>query len=256
MATAVESPGITSAKEEAAAILFARPTPIPTATAPNPVPETVQMAPKPPRPNLAGYHEPEPIPYQPVVLDTSHLRPYESFDVVETAVEPQVIRPYLNSNDYLSSAVAATSIPTSEVTTTAEVATTTTTAPKSALDTPLEEDTQYVVKFKKSTIVAVAVIAAIFLLMAVLCVVNIVSLVTASAEVNALLEESSTLRQSINQEAGQLAQIREEVLSNNTNADYHPTYVTLTESATTTTKTVVPSSFFDWLCHGLSQLFG
>ncbi len=223
MATAVESPGIASAKEEAAAILFARQPQTPPVTVTAPILETAPtVSAQPARPKFASYHDPMPMPTRPTTVDTTTFRPYQNFDDVNVvSAQPQVVRPYIDSSDYLSSAVAATSVATPE--TVAPVATVveepkTVTVVKSALDTELEEDTQYVVKFKNSTIVAATIIATIFLLMAVLCVVNIVSLVTASAEVNALWDETAALNQTLTEEKAHLEQARQEVAANGSTA--------------------------------------
>ena len=197
MATAVESPGIVSAKEEAAAILFAhepQTTPIMTASAQE---QIVRVHEQPKFPSFAHYHEPEKIPARPKVVNTEALRPYQSFDEVAVNTEPQVVRPYIDSSDYLSSAVAATSVTAATPVATATEEENAVAVIESPLDLKLEDDTQYVVKFKKSTIVAMTIMASIFLLMTVLFVVNIVSLVTMSSEVNALMQESTTLEQSL-----------------------------------------------------------
>ncbi|MCM1404077.1 MAG: hypothetical protein NC133_01015 [Prevotella sp.] len=261
MATAVESPGIASAKEEAAAILFARQPQTPPVTLKTPVLETAPTAPtQPARPQFASYHDPMPMPTRPTAVDTATFRPYQNFDDVPVvSAQPQVVRPYIDSGDYLSSAVAATSVdaPAPTPVATSVAAPKTVTVAHSALDTELEEDTQYVVKFKNSTIVAATIIATIFLLLAVLCVVNIVTLVTASAEVNALWNESAALNQSLDAEKASLEQSRQEVTANGSTATHTIKYETLESSGyTAPTDTPVHGAFFDWLCHALSQLFG
>ncbi len=262
MATTVESPGIASAKEEAAAILFARQPQTPPVTVTAPILETARtVQAQPARPKFASYHEPEPMPARPTAVDTSTFRPYQNFDQVNVvSAQPQVVRPYIDSSDYLSSAVAATSVtapePVAPVAPVVEQPATVTVV-SSALDTELEEDTQYVVKFKNSTIVAATIIATIFLLLAVLCVVNIVNLVTASAEVNALWQESTALNQTLNEEQAKLDQVRQEVEASAGSSDHTVHYETFVDSGSaTTTNSTVNSSFFDWLCHSLSQLFG
>ena len=75
----VESPGIASAKEEAAAILFAREpqTPLVAPVPPEPIEVTTSA---PARPAFAKYHVPEPTYTKPV--DTTTFRPYQNFDEV------------------------------------------------------------------------------------------------------------------------------------------------------------------------------
>ena len=261
MATTVESPGIASAKEEAAAILFARQpqTPSVMSTAAKEEPATiVQQQAK--YPTFATYHDPEPMPIRPRAVKIETLRPYQTYDEVTVAAEPQVIHPYIDSSDYLSSAVAATTVAAETPEVTAVETPVTTAAPvkvvQSVLDTELEEDTQYVVKFKNSTIVAATIIATIFLLMAVLCVVNIVSLVTASAEVNALWQESSALHETLSQEQANLEQARNQATSNAGSANRNVQYVEKAQSTyTAPSSTTTNSSFFDWLCRSLSRLF-
>lgn len=255
MATAVESPGIVSAKEEAAAILFAREPQTPPVMSAPVSEQTVHVHEKTIRPTFAHYHEPETFPARPKAVDTTALRPYENFDEVAVTVEPQVVRPYIDSSDYLSSAVAATSVATPAPVTTVTEASKTVTAVESPLDQKLEEDTQYVVKFKNSTIVAMTIIATIFLLMSVLLVVNIVNLVTMSAEVNALVQESTTLEQTLSQEQAELNQAQAQAKAN---ATQHTSvqHVARIENGHNVTETApVNSSFFDWLCHSLSRLF-
>lgn len=250
MATTVESPGIVSAKEEAAAILFAREpqiTPVMSAPAPE---QPIHVHEQPVRPTFARYLEPETMPVRPRPVDTSTLRPYESYETV--TAEPQVVRPGLDSNDY-QPVVAATSV---NVETTPMEATKTVTVVESPLDMKLEEDTQYVVKFKNSTIVAMTIVATIFMLMAVLFVVNVVNLVTMSAEVNALVQETTTLEQSLAQGQANLEQTRAAVNANSGNSSYQVQYVTKSASTyTEPAEVTVNSSFFDWLCHALSRLF-
>lgn len=262
MATAVESPGIVSAKEEAAAILFARQPqispviPSPTPEQPNQVTQTQSKY-----PSFASYHDPEPMPSRPQKIKVDHLQPYQVYDEVEVTTEPQVIRPYIDSSNYLSSAVAATSITTPEVTPSPEItsqpAKTAVTVIKSPLDVELEEDTQYVVKFKTSTIVAATIVATIFLLMSILCVVNIVNLVTMAGEISALQSESSALQQTLTEEKNHVEEARQNAIANGSNANYEVHYVPKTEHTyTAPTDSTTNSSFFDWLCHALSQLFG
>ena len=106
MATTVESPGITSAKEEAAAILFARETqtpPVMSAPAPEqPVREHEY------HPVFASYHEPVTIAARPKAVDTTELRPYKTYEEVVAMSEPTVVHPGIDSGDYTSS-VATTS---------------------------------------------------------------------------------------------------------------------------------------------------
>ncbi len=250
MATTVESPGIVSAKEEAAAILFARESqtpPVMSAPAPE---QTVHGHEHLVPPTFIRYHEPETIPARPKVVDTSALRPYENFDEVKVTAEPQVVRPYIDSSEY-SSAVATTSVEVAApVTAVAETPTTVVKA-ESELDTNLEEGTQYVVKFKKSTLVAASIVASIFLLMVVLFVVNIVNLVTMSAEVSALSQETTTLEQTLNRGKENLAEARSNVAQGN----YKIQYVEAESATAETANATTDSSFFDWLCHSLSRLF-
>lgn len=256
MATAVESPGIVSAKEEAAAILFARePQTTPVMTAP--APEQVVHKHETVRPSFAHYHEPVAMPSRPKVVDTASLRPYETYDEVAVNTEPQVVRPYIDSTEYLSSPVAPTTVEVQTPTTAVAEAPQTITVVKSPLDYELEEDTQYVVKFKKSTIAAVSVVASIFLLMAVLFIVNIVSLVTMTAEVNALVQESTALEKSLVDGQTNLEETRATINArHDSSAQYSSQYVAKAESSyVEPTVAKVDSSFFDWLCHSLSRLF-
>ena len=254
MAKTVESPGITSAKEEAAAILFAREqqsTPVMTAPAPEQSVRTVSEPLK--YKTFAHYHEPEAMPVvRPQTLDTTALRPYQNFDETPAVNDPQVVRPYIDSSEYLSSAVAATSMSTTTPEATVTQDTNSVAVVESPLDTKLEEGVQYVVKFKKSTIIAASILASIFLLMTVLFVVNIVNLVTMSAEVNALTQETVQLEQQL--QNGQVAINQEKSSINNAShtttraVSYESTYQQPNQTST-------DSSFFDWLCHSLSRLF-
>lgn len=254
MATTVESPGIVSAKEEAAAILFAREPQKPSVmTAPAPE-QSLQAHEKPSRPSFARYHEPEVIHARPRAVDTSALRPYETYEEVAVESEPQVVRPYIDSSDYLSSAVAPTTVAVqTPVTTVAETPKSVAVVETSPLDI-IEEDTEYVVKFKKSTIAAVSIMASIFVLMAVLMIVNIVSLVTTSAEISALAQESTTLQQRLAQDQTDL---QGKQATNNLGGASHAQYVAHMEETTATEagNAQVDSSFFDWLCHSFSRLF-
>ena len=250
MATTVESPGITSAKEEAAAILFARETqtpPVMSAPAPEqPVREHEY------HPVFASYHEPVTITARPKAVDTTELRPYKTYEEVVAMSEPIVVHPGIDSGDYTSS-VATTSVVVEEPVTTAVENTKTVAAVESPLDRELEENTQYVVKFKKSTVAVVSLVASIVLLMAVLLVVNIVNLVTMSAEISALTQESAALEAQLNQGQHELEATRH--AANNTNK-YTVRYVTKeTSTYQEPVNATVDSSFFDWLCHSLSRLF-
>ena len=258
MATTVESPGITSAKEEAAAILYARQ---PQTIAAKPlIEENVDILPENPvqkkstRPNFASYHNPEPMPVHKSV-DTIQFKPYKTFDEVKVESEPQVIRPYIDSSDYLSSAVASTTVSTPATTEVVKQTVAQVSAPTSVFDTELEEDTQYVVKFKNSTIVAATIIATIFLLMSILCIVNIVSLFSTSAQVNALMEESTSLQQTLNQERSNLEQTRQTVDSSTQSNTRNVHYVANEGNTAVVSNAASDSSFFDWLCHSLSNLF-
>lgn len=255
MATAVESPGIVSAKEEAAAILFARePQTPPVMSAPAPE-QTVQKH-ETLHPSFAHYHEPAAMPARPKVVDTSALRPYETYEEITTTAEPQVVQPYIDSSAYLNSPVAPTTVTVATPVTTVATTPKTVAVVESPLDHELEEGTQYIVKFKKSTIAAVAVAASIFLLMTVLLIVNIVSLVTMSAEVSALSQESTTLEQSLSQGQSNLDQARAAVDASVNTSGTHVQYVAKDTSAyVEPTNATVDSSFFDWLCHSLSRLF-
>lgn len=258
MATIVESPGITSAKEEAAAILFARQQPAVTLT-PKVQPEdnnnVVQSQPKSKYPEFARYHNPEPMPARPQKVNNISLQPYPVYNEVKLVDETQVVRPYIDSSDYLSSAVATTSVTTPTVNSNVENTVEEVTTVRSPLDVELKEDTQYVVKFKNSTIVAATIVASIILLMAVLCVVNIVSLCTVGAEVNALWQESATLEQTLAEEQAKVEEVRQESVNKN-RALYHVETVAMKDSAYVVPADYkVESSFFDWLCHSLSHLF-
>lgn len=250
MATAVESPGIVSAKEEAAAILFARETQTPPVMSAHAPEQSVHTHEHPVPPTFIRYHEPETMPVRPKVVDTSALRPYENFDEVEVTAEPQVVRPYIDTTDY-PAAVATTSVEVAAPVTTVVETPKTVVKAESELDTNLEEGTQYVVKFKKSTLVAASIVATIFLLMAVLFVVNIVNLVTMSAEVSALSQETTTLEQSLKQGQTELNQTRNSVAKGN----YEIKYVEAESATAETANATTNSSFFDWLCHSLSRLF-
>lgn len=250
MATTVESPGITSAKEEAAAILFGRET-----TQAQPTAKTVVKAePAAPKfPNFASYRDPEPMPARPKAVDTSAFRPYQNFDEVMVTAEPQVVCPYIDNSDYVPAAAVTTV--TTPATTTKEAAQTVTVV-QSALDTELEEDTQYIVKFKNSTIVAATIVATIFLLLAILFVVNIVNLATISAEVNTMIQESTTLEQTLAEGQAALDEARQAAAANGGGAARNPQYVAKADSTyTAPSNTSGSSSFFDWLCHALSRLF-
>lgn len=255
MALTVESPGIISAKEEAAAILYARQ---PQTSTIKPVVQEEQeiiATAKPTCPTFAKYHNPEPVSVVNKSTEKVTFRPYQNFDEVKTEFQPQVIRPYIDSSEYLSSAVAATTVeaqaPVEEVVT----ETVPTAVAKSALDTELEEDTQYVVKFKQSTIVAATIIASVFVLLTVLCIVNIVSLVTTSAQVGALMEESTALHETLNEERVNLENARQKAVNNTNDAGYKVDYQPSQDIYTAPTTAAASSSFFDWLCHSLSQLF-
>ncbi len=255
MTTAVESPGIVSAKEEAAAILFAREQPAPVMTAPAPEQE-LQAHEKPARPSFDRYHEEEYIPARPKAVDTTALRPYETYQEPVVQTEPQVVRPYIDSSDYLTSPVTATTVEVQAPVATVENATKTVTVVESPLDEELEEGTQYVVKFKKSTIVAASMVASVLLLMAVLFVVNIVSLVTMSAQVSALVQESTSLEQSLNSGKASLDEAIAKADNNSGNSTQTVQYVAHVDTpAGEAVNATVDSSFFDWLCHSLSRLF-
>ena len=248
----VESPGIASAKEEAAAILFAREpqTPLVAPVPPEPIEVTTSA---PARPAFAKYHVPEPTYTKPV--DTTTFRPYQNFDEVNLTTEPQVVRPYISNSGY-STMMATTTVATPTVDVKNDVTPNQTVAVQSPLDVELEKDTQYVVKFKRSTIAAAAIVASIFLLLSVLCIVNIVSLVTTSAQVSALMQESSALHQTLEQEKANLEQARQ-TAANNQQANTKDVYYVQAESTyVAPTNTPTDSSFFDWLCHSLSKLFG
>ena len=257
MATAVESPGIASAKEEAAAILFARqpqtPPVVPVATLEQPV-QMTQTKSK--YPTFASYHDPEPMPARPQTVNTTNFKPYQTFDEVKVDVAPQVVRPYIDSSDYVTS-MAATTVTTAEPVETVVEAPQTVTVVQSPLDQALEDDTQYVVKFKNSTIVAATIVATIFVLMAVLFVVNVVNLVTVTAEVNTLWQESTTLEKTLTEERAQLEQARGEAAGNAGSTDHNIQYVPSSGSLSTASSAArTNSSFFDWLCRALSRLFG
>jgi len=255
MAITVESPGIISAKEEAAAILYARQ---PQTSTIKPVvqdeSEIIQAA-KPVRPTFVKYHNPEATKTTNKSVGTVTFRPYKSFDEVKNDFQPQVIRPYIDSSEYLASAVATTTVNATDTIENVNNEALQTVAVKSALDTELEEDTQYVVKFKQSTIVAATIIASIFLLLSVLCIVNIVSLVTTSAQVNALMQESSALHETLNQERVNLEHARQEAISSISETGYKVEYQPSEYINTTSATSITHSSFFDWLCHSLSRLF-
>lgn len=255
MATAVESPGIVSAKEEAAAILFARePQTAPEMVVPT-YEEAVQQHEQPVRPTFASYHEPEIIHARPKVVDTTVLRPYETYEEVAVETEPKVVRPYIDSRDYLTSPVTATTV---EVTTPVETvveAPQTVTVVESPLDKELEEGTQYVVKFKKSTIAAVSVAASFMALMLVLFVVNIVSLVMMSSEVSALTQNAVTLEQTLSESRATLEEAQNAAMANGGSTQDVQYVAHITTAAPTSTDVAVDGSFFNWLCQSLSRLF-
>ena len=255
MATAIESPGIVSAKEEAAAILFARDTQAPVMSAPAPEKVVTPTREKSPQPIFAHYHEPETVVTHKKAVDMSELRPYPNFDETAVAEDTKVLRTYIDSSEYLTSPVETTTMTVEAPTATVAEAPKTTTVVRSALDMPLEEDTQYVLKFKKSTIVAASIVASIIMLMAVLLVVNIVSLVTVSAEVSALTQESVALEQSLSAGQSNLEQARAAVNAHS-GTSHQAQYVAKAESTYVEPNSEIEnSSFFDWMCHALSRLF-
>ena len=253
MATAVESPGIVSAKEEAAAILFAHETPVkPVMTAP--APEETVSAYKQLHPTFTQYQAPATMPTHAKAVDISELRPYLTYEETTDAEDAKVLRPYIDNSEYIASPVETTTVAVDNSTAVTETSQTIKVV-ESPLDRQLEEDTQYVVKFKNSTIVAAGIVASIIMLMAVLLVVNIVSLITVSAEVSALTQESVVLEQSLAEGQASLEQARATANANN-GTNHTAQYVAKTESTYVEPGSAVDnSSFFDWVCHSLSRLF-
>ena len=249
MATAVENPSIASARERAAAILFGNEKPAAPVVAEYSVPVATPAS---AQPVFTPYQPPETTqPARPTAY-----RSYLSAVEIEpnAAPAPYTPRPYVNANTVTQTVAAP-----APVTQSAPVAETSTTV-ASEIDVELEEDTQYVVKFKPSTIAAVAVVAAIFVLMAVLFIVNIVNLSAASAQIGTLLREEQTLNQQLNQAIHDTEQAKQAALeqlgNHNTPAIEHT--ISIDESAVYTASTTTNSNggFFDWLCQTLGHLFG
>lgn len=252
MATAVENTSIASARERAASILYGNERPIPPvgneykapAAAPVIAEYSVPVKEEPKvKPTLSGYYHIEtaraPRPTQ--------FRSYEPVYEPTMGPEPQVVRPVVDGSKVVEEAPVAV----------------TSKAVKSEIDIELEEDTQYVVRFKTPTIIAAAALAVIFFLMAVLFIVNIVNLSASTAAVNKLLQEEQTLNQSLDQSLSQSAAIKDEVMAEiDANWDQYqdlsmhqidPDSVTPYRPSATTGSS---GGFFDWVCKALSGLFG
>ena len=249
MATAVENPSIASARERAAAILFGNEKPTAPVVAEYSVPVA---APTPTQPAFTPYQPPETTPAVHQTTYRSYLAAVESEP--NAAPAPYTPRPYVNANTVTQTVVAP-----APVTESAPVAETSTTVAND-IDVELEEDTQYVVKFKPSTIAAVAVVAAIFVLMAVLFIVNIVNLSAASAQIGTLMREEQTLNQQLNQAIHDTEQAKQAALEqlggHNAPAIKHTISIDDSAVYTATTTTSSNGGFFDWLCQTLGHLFG
>lgn len=247
MATAVENPSIASAKERAASILYGNEKPVEPVIAEYNVP--VKEEPK-TEPKFNSYYRAEPI----RTKRPTGYRTYEPIYEPTVTQEPRVVRPFLEANE--ATVVAEVTTPVVEAD--AAPVAVTSKAVQSEIDVELEEDTQYVVKFKKSTIVAAAAVAAVFVLLAVLFIVNIVSLCTTMGEINGLMQEEQTLQQELDKVLRDTEEARRQAIAqaggSTTNT---PRYVVSTPVAEYTTASTANdnSGFFDWLCKSLSGLF-
>lgn len=247
MATAVENPSIASAKERAASILYGNEKPVEPVIAEYNVP--VKEEPK-TEPKFNSYYRAEPI----RTKRPTGYRTYEPIYEPTVTQEPRVVRPFLEANE--ATVVAEVTTPVVEAD--AAPVAVTSKAVQSEIDVELEEDTQYVVKFKKSTIVAAAAVAAVFVLLAVLFIVNIVSLCTTMGEINGLMQEEQTLQQELDKVLRDTEEARRQAIAqaggSTTNT---PRYVVSTPVAEYTTSATAndSSGFFDWLCKSLSGLF-
>lgn len=255
MATVVDNTSIASAQERAASILYGNEKPIspvtdeykPTATAviaEYSVPVTER---RPEKPTLSGYYHVSTA-REDARPRSTELRSYEPMPEPLTSGEPHVIRPIVDPETIAAAAPVA--VAQQQV--------------KSEIDIELEENTQYVVRFKTSTIVAAAALATIFFLMAVLFVVNIVSLSSSAATLNRLQQAESSLNQELDQAIRNNEQAKNDVL-NGLDIDNPSLYDDLEmqpinpETVDFYQPTVMNSGtgggFFDWICKMLSRLF-
>ncbi len=247
MATAVESPSIASAKERAASILYGNEKPVEPVIAEynTPVKEEPKTEPK-----FSSYYHAEPI----RTKRPTEYRRYEP--VYEPAItqEPRVVRPFLDANE----AVATVEVAAPTVTTTSAPVAVTSKTVKSEIDAELEADTQYVVKFKKSTIIAVAAVATVFVLLTVLFIVNIVSLCTVGGELSSLQQEEQQLSQELDQALRDSEAARRQAIANagsiTTTTPHYVVHTPVAEYAPAVTASD-NTGFFNWLCQSLSGLF-
>lgn len=246
MATAVESPSIASAKERAASILYGNEKPVEPVIVEyqSPVKEEPKTEPK-----FNSYYRAEPV----RAKRPTAYRSYEPVYEPTVTQEPRVVRPFLDANEVV--AKVEVPVPTVE---TAPVAVASKTV-ASELDTELETGTQYVVKFKKSTVVAVVAVATVFLLLTVLFIVNIVTLCTTASEINNLMQEEQTLQQELDQALRDSEAARRQVIAqagNSTSGGTRYVVSTPVTEYTAPTEANINGGFFDWLCKALSGLFG
>lgn len=252
MATVVDNTSIASAQERAASILYGNEKPIapvtdeykPTATAMIAEYSVPVKEQRPEKPKLNSYYHVSTARHEP---RSTELRSYEPMPEPIATAEPQVIHPFVDAESIAVEQQAPVAVVQKQV--------------KSEIDIELEEDTQYVVRFKTPTIIAAAALATIFLLMAVLFVVNIVSLSSTAATVNNLLQEEQTLNQELNHaiESNEIA--KNEVLTDINLGDYQDLPMQPIDPATVdnyqpaSTSNGSSGGLFDWLCKSLSGLF-
>ena len=245
MATAVESPSIASAKERAASILYGNEKPIEPVIAEYNVPVKEEQKTE---PKFSSYYSAEPI----RTKRPTGYRTYEPVYEPTVTAEPRVVRPFVDANE--TAVVAEVSTPVVEATPVAV----TSKAVKSEIDAELEEDTQYVVKFKKSTIAAAAAVGAVFVLLTVLFIVNLVSLFTTMGEINGLMQEEQTLQQELDKALRDTEEARRQAIAKAGSASTSTArFVVSTPVADYTPSASAngSSGFFDWLCKALSSLF-
>lgn len=244
MATAVENPSIASAKEKAAAILYGNEKNLTSVIAEYQAP--VKEEPK-TNQTFSSYYAPETFRAE----RPTQYRPYATIDEPVLAGEPRVLRPFVTAEPVVE-------IPTAMVEDVAPVAVTSKTV-TNVLEADLAEDTEYVVKFKKSTVVAVAAVVTVFVLLTVLFIVNIVSLSTTMAEVNSLLQQEQTLSQEINSALRDSEAAKQTAQNQAQNSGNHLVYQPVNQTVTVPTAegsaTAANGGFFDWLCKALSGLF-
>lgn len=246
MATAVENPSIASAKERAASILYGNEKPVEPVIAEYNVP--VKEEPKVEH-KFSSYYSAEPI----RTKRPTAYRTYEPVYEPTVTAEPRVVRPFVDANE--AAVVAEVTTPVVEV---APVAVTSK-AVKSEIDVELEEDTQYVVKFKKSTVVAAAAVAAVFVLLTVLFIVNLVSLFTTMGEINGLMQEEQSLQQELDKALRDTEEARRDAIAKAGSSSGSSARFVVSTAVTDYTPAGTAngsSNFFDWLCKALSALFG